>query len=306
MYFPYLRGRQSELLALRELIEKDLIGANVIPVIEITQFSSTFLKTLNVYLENNRRVAVIMNSKITNSENMFDTCIGDKLQETNIIKAYLVNSNLENEISRDLDYKDLLIINKDKDSETYFLDIFKNDYPMYSFIPYESRALKRFIPRNKILFEDKFKKRKRNSDYIKKIDEFFSDDHIYFENENFKGFSDYSVIGEEYVEGGFAPYAVAIHIVYFDKNKELRIRHFVSDSNNDINNPAGKFKEAVKKLSEWIDDEELNSNFRCTYALNKFKEYYKLGKFPGLATIKKLSIMHHIELMNKFIEQELD
>ncbi|WP_373599451.1 sce7725 family protein [Paraclostridium bifermentans] len=306
MYFPYLRGRQSELLALRELIEKDLIGEKIIPVIEITQVNSTFLKTLNVYLENNRKIAVIMNSKITNSENMIDDCMGDKLQETNIIKAYLVNSNLENEISRDLEYKDLLIINKDKDLETYFLDIFKDDYPMYSFIPYESRTLKKFIPRNKILLEDKFKKRKRNSDYTEKIDEFFSDDHIYFENENFKGFSDYSVIGEPYVEGGFAPYAVAIHIVYFDKNKELRIRHFVSDSNNDINNPAGKFKEAVKKLSEWMDEEECNSNFEYTYALNKFKEYYNLGKFPGLATIKKLSIMHHIELMNKFIEKELD
>lgn len=26
MYFPYLRGRQFELIALRELIEKNLIG----------------------------------------------------------------------------------------------------------------------------------------------------------------------------------------------------------------------------------------------------------------------------------------
>lgn len=31
MYFPYLRGRQFELIALRELVEDGLIGENIIP-----------------------------------------------------------------------------------------------------------------------------------------------------------------------------------------------------------------------------------------------------------------------------------
>ncbi|CEQ09714.1 Uncharacterised protein [[Clostridium] sordellii] len=304
MYFPYLRGKQSELLALRELIEKDLIGESVIPIIEVTQFNSTLLKTVNEYLKNNRKIAIIMNSEIA-SDDIFDTCIGDKLEEKNIIKSYLVNSNLKNEISSNLEYKDLLIINKDKDCEAYFLDIFRDSYPLYSLISYESRTLKRIIPNNKILIEDKFKKRKRNSDYVKRSDEFFSDDHIYFEDENFKGFSDYSVIGEEYTEGGFAPYAVAIHIVYFDQNKNLRIRHFVSDSNNDINNPAGKFKEAAEKLTSWIENHKYDTNFAMTHGLNELKAYYENGKFPNLGTIKKLSIMHHLELVNKFIEKEL-
>ena len=34
MYFPYLRGRQFELIALRELLENDLIGDKIIPIIE--------------------------------------------------------------------------------------------------------------------------------------------------------------------------------------------------------------------------------------------------------------------------------
>lgn len=34
MYFPYLRGRQFELIALRELIENNLIGNHIYPVIE--------------------------------------------------------------------------------------------------------------------------------------------------------------------------------------------------------------------------------------------------------------------------------
>ena len=34
MYFPYLRGRQFELIALRELVERKKIGQNIIPIIE--------------------------------------------------------------------------------------------------------------------------------------------------------------------------------------------------------------------------------------------------------------------------------
>ena len=34
MYFPYLRGRQFELIALRELVEKDVLSSKIIPVIE--------------------------------------------------------------------------------------------------------------------------------------------------------------------------------------------------------------------------------------------------------------------------------
>ena len=47
MYFPYLRGRQFELIALRELLEKRLIGDKIVPIIEPVKLTSTLVKTLN-------------------------------------------------------------------------------------------------------------------------------------------------------------------------------------------------------------------------------------------------------------------
>lgn len=44
MYFPFLRGRQFELIALRELLENDLLGNNIIPIIEPVKLSSSLLK----------------------------------------------------------------------------------------------------------------------------------------------------------------------------------------------------------------------------------------------------------------------
>lgn len=95
---------------------------------------------------------------------------------------------------------------------------------------------------------------------------FFSEDHIFYNKEGFIGFGDYSVIGKDYLESGFAPYAVAIHIVYFAEDSSLRVHHFVSDSNDDIQNPAKKFYEAVQKLSIWVNE----NNIPITTGLSGF------------------------------------
>ena len=61
MYFPYLRGRQFELIALRELLEKDRISEKIIPIVEPINPTSTLLKTLKVFLEKKRKIAIVQN-----------------------------------------------------------------------------------------------------------------------------------------------------------------------------------------------------------------------------------------------------
>lgn len=52
MYFPYLRGRQFELIALRELVEKGVLSSRITPIIEPVKLSSTLVKTIEAYGEN--------------------------------------------------------------------------------------------------------------------------------------------------------------------------------------------------------------------------------------------------------------
>jgi hypothetical protein len=130
-------------------------------------------------------------------------------------------------------------------------------------------------------------------------DEPFSEDHLYYLEDGYVGFADYSVVGEEYNETGFAPYAVAIHIVYFDTDESLRVKHFVSDSNDDISDPAGKFQEALSKLVEWNEEKKLD-----TVAMREFEDLYRREAYPGLGTVKKLSIMHHLELIGRYLDKE--
>lgn len=177
------------------------------------------------------------------------------------------------------------------------LSLFEDSVPKYSIIPY-SPAFRRVRNGKRVMIEDKFKKMPRNTDYLDCEDEFFSDDHLYFEDDGYAGFSDYSIVGEEYLESGFAPYAVAIHIVYFDDNQNLRVHHFVSDTNDDISDPAHKFYEALSKLVEWNNTKKLN-----TKAIQTFLEMHESQSYPGLGVVKKLSIMHHIELMGNYLDE---
>ena len=63
MYLPILRGRQFELIALRELIEKELIGKRIVPIIEPVKLTSTLVSTLAAFRERNAPVAVIRNPR---------------------------------------------------------------------------------------------------------------------------------------------------------------------------------------------------------------------------------------------------
>lgn len=199
-----------------------------------------------------------------------------------------------------IDKNKLLVICNNRDFLYLYEELFNDITPKYSLIPDES-TYRRRVKHNKVLLDDKFEKQYRNADYQVETDEFFSDDHLYYKDDGYIGFSDYSVIGNEFLEAGFAPYAVAIHIVYFDVDNTLRVKHFVSNSNEDISNPALKFYEAVSKLASWYNDE--STSVEATLGLETFLKHFRQETYPGLGIVKKLSLMHHVELMGKYLNE---
>lgn len=118
--------------------------------------------------------------------------------------------------------------------------------------------------------DNAFKLQIKNADYANIVDE-----HIYFKEDSYGGFSDYLTIGDEYQEGGFLPYAVAFHLTY-KVGDEIRVRHFVSDSNFDNTDVPGKFAEALKKFHNFNKTAKLT-----TTGVNELEQYYKEGHYPG-------------------------
>ncbi|KRM84074.1 hypothetical protein FC35_GL000020 [Limosilactobacillus coleohominis DSM 14060] len=153
---------------------------------------------------------------------------------------------------------------------------------------------------NAVIFADCFKKQERNADYVNIPVEDFSEYHLIYKSKGYIGFGDYSIIGDTYNNSGFAPYAVAIHIVYFD-NASLKIRHFVSHSNDDAKDQGNKVHEALEQFVKWYDEENIKGTLNDSFALHQLEKLYKADKNKGLGFLKRLEIMHHFELMNRYL-----
>ena len=316
MYFPYVRGRQYELLALRELAVNNLLGDHIVPIVEPVKLSPTLVNMMEEFIKAQHPIAIIrnpvvgtfmsdwQNAKEDSKEAGYQQKFTDQYGNPSIIKSIIMQPNAELLLEfwdkLGVNKSDLLVINTDHDYLDLYEHVFKATVPQYVLIPDES-AFRHKVRHHKVLLDDKFEKQNRNADYQQETDEFFSDDHLYYQEDGFVGFSDYSVVGNEYLEAGFAPYAVAIHIVYFTSDKTLRVKHFVSDSNEDITNPALKYYEAVSKLADWYNAE--SRSVEMTLGLQTFLHHFEQQTYRGLGTVKKLSLMHHLELMGKYLNE---
>ena len=303
MYFPYFRGRQYDLLALKELANNGLISKYVLPVVEPVKLSSTLKSTLQTYKEANLPIALILNPEVGDLSEKDISSIYSSISGS-VIPAVIMNESTESAINNlekiNFSRENVLIVFNNREYTDYYIDIFSERKPKYSLFS-DDRKIRRTVNGKKVLFEDKFNKQSKNSDYKKNEDEFFSEDHLYYKSEGYFGFGDYSIIGKKYEDGGFAPYAVAIHIVYSAEDNTLNIHHFVSDSNNDTSDVANKFYEAVSKLSKWYSSGQSRQN---TTGLQTLLDYANRGYYPGLPSIKKLTIMHHLELVSKILNEE--
>ena len=273
MYFPYLRGRQNELLCLRELLDAGKLSSKIIPIIEPVKFSSTLFSTLTKFIEMGHQVIVIRNPEvgsfrkesgdmIKNIEKESDEKKKEKIRKTlegykevwnnsQIQKAYLVDDDVISMVrEKKLDAKDVVMINIKKGNYRYYEEYGEEIIGKYTVVP-KGGDFEDIIEDDIIILEDSYRKAKRNIDYIENPDELFSRNHIVYKKRGFVGFSDFSMVGNDFDESGFAPLAIAIHIMYFGNRDELKIHHFVSESNESISDPARKFEEAMNKLVNW-------------------------------------------------------
>lgn len=313
MYFPFLRGKQFELLALKEICPLLKPANKIHPIIEPVKESFQALeRSLSELCCNGISPTIIVNPSVgdmggTNAlklNSFMSTFIENN--EANI--GFIINNDFDVSKARNIIerfYDDTtritLVYNNETDVDRSVLkDFIANHTVIYNVIDEANpRNFQRlFDPATKVFLSDPFPKAERNADYARKNDALLTEEHQYFYNDGFVGFSDYLTIGKDYKESGFLPYAVAIHLTYPAKlNEEIRLRHFVSNSNDDDSNVAGKFSEALSKLIDFTNTLPFK-----TKAVNEFEELYKKEHYPGLGYIKKLSILNHLELVNRLLQ----
>ena len=64
MYYPILRGRQNELLAIRELLISSKLSKKIIPVVEPVKLSATLVNTMDEFASEDHSFVLIRNPKV--------------------------------------------------------------------------------------------------------------------------------------------------------------------------------------------------------------------------------------------------
>ncbi len=309
MYYPYLRARQFELIALRELAQEGAAN-HVVPVLEPLSIRFNNLELANkVFYDNDFKPFLLVNpleGEIKGDIQVFLKFLAE-LKNSSFQIAFHFNDNKEYIESAIEEYNltNCMIVGLDNFTDAEQLkELCSNTSVTHIMLldPTRNRGLHRFMKtlsdKTYIRLDDSFEKEPRNAEYLERPARKFSEEHLYFSDEGFDGFGDFTVLPREFIDGGSAPKAVVIHFTYINETDEnnIWIRHFTSNTNDSIANVQGKFAEAAKKATKFIDLENITNS-----AALELKDYFTRHHYPGLGVVKKISIKNHLLIIEAFL-----
>jgi hypothetical protein len=309
MYHPYFRGKQFELITIRETANL-MAAAKFVPIIEpVKEALKGLERSLTAVCNAGGHAVVIVNpyhGDLSDDGVSISSLLKDGFFGNDAIAAGILlkkDMTVHEAIACHERHKGLKMsfIHAGFTEAKALAQKIGEELPATHNVFFEAHCgklyRKHFLGSKRILLRDGFKKR-RNADHP--CLEEFSDLHVTFGDEGMDGFGDFLMVGDDYTEGGGPAYAVAIHLTFIDPDKDdaMFIYHFVSTTKDTPTDPAGKFGEALKKLIAKLDSG--TSKLLETSAITELRDLHMKGHFPGLGYVKKLSMKHHIETLANY------
>ena len=310
-YYPYFRGKQFELILLRDFA-KFLTDHDICPIIEPVKTNlSSLRRTIHSLTEQNTNFTLVVNPQVgefvsrPETNQLLEEALGSSPHGA---LGIIVNrdsniANIKSSIEAQPDRKFSIVHygsehGRDLAAAVNELTNIREHIFIESFTGKLYQRYFRDGRAQRILVRNSFKTRK-NADYDES--EHFSDLHITYTDEDMNGFGDYLIVGDEYSETGGPAYAVAIHVTYLNSEDDMFVYHFKSVQSASPINPAGKFLEALRRL---VDNyREPKSNIFRSQACGQFVELFDSQHFPGLGKVKQISMQHHLELIAGFLSR---
>lgn len=320
MYVPYLRGKQFELLALRELAGQ--VSTSIMPLVEpVTPNLGAMGRCADALTPHGIRMAVAINpveGEINNRSGTetictwlatFEAQVHDRL----LMPALLVTDDdgwrssvevLDERLGPTQPFvavhwqnnPSFLAALEDALRDRVQFHLIDPDTPARRLHPIDIRS-------SGVKLHDRFDRAARNADYLDRVETEFGDDAYFYAKDGFAGFADFATIGRAFATGGFRPRAVAIHWTFPKPTSSdmptILIRSFTSNSNDDYADVPGKFEQAGAKFRHWWESAHSSQQ---TPAGETLLQYIDAERFPGLGVLKKLSIMNHVQIMSRILE----
>lgn len=307
MYFPLLRGKQFELVALKEFAEANRGCTLVNPIIEpVRALPVAVVRAANTLSGCGLHYSIILNPErgdFAIESNRFSVrTFLEQFDGLDIkpVPAFYADgkSDAVRETIEENGLENVMLVYEDSFKEESDGKLCQHAAVSYIVCAdVDSRSTVRFLSRtgkNIIRLDDNFIVRKPNTAYRGIDEDRYSEEPFYYSQDHFYGFSDYCVLPKAFAEGGTTPTAIAIHLTYLMREDSIWVRHFVSDEAFDTQNIRQKYGSAVQKVAEFYQ-----AGVPATDAVSRLIQ--QSGRYPGLGVLKKYTMLNHLQLITEIL-----
>lgn len=163
MYYPYLRGKQFDLLALKEALSRGLLSNKIQPVIEPVRDSATLKNVIELFQKKHHPIAVIQNPQVGQFK-LFDQHVHSWTvkEHSSVVSAQILTPENLNDV---LDSPPTFLV---FDGQHYPKDaeVWKQLAGVDSkFLIPDASRFRIWLPENKIVIRDSFRTRKHVESY---------------------------------------------------------------------------------------------------------------------------------------------
>lgn len=309
MYYPLLRARQFELIALRELAAEGSSQGFIIPILEpVNKVIKNLSLAFKLLEESSQESFLILNPSVGelsgDRDDYVNYYVGQPAKRIKPAFRYQQNADYINALIAKANLQECMLVcsNDIVVSEDQAFQTLVNSVAVQTIVvedPGRNRSLNKYIKelgKTYVRLDDLFEKEPNNSSYLSKPAHRLSEEHLYYADEELQGFSDYSVLPSLFSDGGSTPRAVAIHLSYLTPDDQIWVRHFTSETNGTTADVQGKFAEASGKAIAYMLKEGLTNS-----ALIELKRYFDEQHYPGLGIVKKISIKNHLLVVRQYL-----
>ena len=298
MYFPYLRARQAELLAIRD--SRSLTDLTV-PIFEPVDQSPLTRKRLQTAIDRHRRCAIIVNSAHgTGAPPTTGWVVNTihELREEQVFPAI--------EIRRDTD--DVLVRDFARTFRGSTCVVVHRSHPhspgrlttclgplgheiihvvLEGAVPVDS--VRRLPGRACVLLRDGFRRTSPNKDYPPESD--FGDLIYTFRARGLDGFGDFTTVGDWFPEQ--RPTLASTLAYHLTEAVPPRIvtKHFKSWSSTDSGDKHTQYRATRDQILEYSDRYGID-----TEGVTEFRRH---PRWPNHASTKRYGILHHLEVIER-------
>ncbi|MCW1913749.1 sce7725 family protein [Luteolibacter sp. GHJ8] len=303
-YFPFLRGKQNELIAVRELSGRIADSSAVRPIIEPVNGNATTIGALNEFYRQGMQFGLIVNPSHGEFAGNEARLLSDVIKPTvldydNFFPILQVDRNTSlaqvEWFKKQFPQEWKAVIYRAMPEVPRVLDWVTTDARIYHHIFLDGRVSGEYVTQvpaaRRVMIRDNFNKQERNKDY--ELVEHFTDMNTLVGNPEGVGWGDFSIVGSKFSEGGGQAYAVAIHHVHQSQNGDhLDVSHAISDRQDTDEDTPGKVIEAVNNLLSRVENLYPNDTSAC----REYQKMSRTGVSRGLGYLKRLAIRHHLEI----------